>query len=115
MTGGDVIRRARRMAGLPQRVLAQRLETAPSVLSRWEGGHVEPGFSAVAGAVDACGLSLADVLVEPEVDAHDSSLLETTLALTVDERLQRLIAYVHFVQAGREAMSSRWAHSGRMS
>jgi hypothetical protein len=77
------------------------------VLSRWESGHVEPGFAAVARAVDACGLSLLDVLAEPVVDAHDASLLETTLALTVDERLQRLMAYVHFAQAGREAMSSR--------
>lgn len=95
------------MAGLTQRALAQRFDTTPSVLSRWESGHVEPGFSAVARAVDACGLSLVDVLAEPEVDAHDASLLETTLALTVDERLQRLIAYVQFVQAGREAMSAR--------
>lgn len=95
------------MAGLTQRALAQRLETTPSVLSRWESGHVEPAFSTVARAVDACGLSLVDVLVEPEVAPHDASLLETTLALTVDQRLQRLIAYVQFVQAGREAMSSR--------
>lgn len=94
------------MAGLTQRALAQRLETTPSVLSRWERGQVEPGFAAVARAVDACSLSLVDVLGEPEADAHDASLLETTLALTVDERLQRLIAYVRFVQAGREAMSS---------
>jgi transcriptional regulator with XRE-family HTH domain len=95
------------MAALTQRTLAQRLDTTPSVLSRWESGQVEPGFSAVARAVDACGLSLLDVLAEPAVGAHDASLLETTLALTVDERLQRLIAYVQFVQAGREAMSSR--------
>ena len=95
------------MAALTQRELAQRLGTTPSVLSRWEGGHVEPGFSAVADAVDACGLSMVDVLDASEVDAHDASLLETTLALTVDERLQRLIAYVQFVRAGRAAMSSR--------
>lgn len=40
------------------------------------------------------------------MDPHDASLLETTLAMTVDQRLQRLIDYVRFVQAGRIAMQA---------
>ena len=107
MTGGEVIRRARRMAGLTQAELAQRLETTRSVLSRWENSQVEPGFTAVVRAVEACGLTLVNVLREPEVDPHDVSLLDTTLALTVDERFQRLMDFVRFVRAGREAMRAR--------
>lgn len=95
------------MAGVTQSTLAGRLATTPSVLSRWENGQVEPGFAAVVRAVEACGLTLVDVLREPEVDPHDASLLETTLALTVDGRLQRLIDHVRFVRAGREAMHAR--------
>ncbi len=107
MSGGEVIRRARRMAGLTQAELAQRLETTRSVLSRWENSQVEPGFAAVERAVAACGLTLVGVLSEPEVDPHDASLLETMLALTVDERMQRLIDFVRFVRAGQEAMHAR--------
>ncbi|MPY89353.1 MAG: helix-turn-helix domain-containing protein [Luteitalea sp.] len=107
MKGGDVIRKARRMAGLAQSDLAHDLGTTPSVLSRWENGQVEPSFAAVVRTVEACGLELAAVLSEPDADPHDVSLLETTLAMTVDERLQRLIDYVRFVGAGRAAMRAR--------
>ncbi len=69
--------------------------------------QVEPGFAAVVRSVEACNLRLADVLREPEADPHDLSLLETTLRLTPDERLRRLIDYVRFVRAGRQAMRTR--------
>jgi hypothetical protein len=52
----------------------------------------------------ACGTDLARVLAEPDPDPHDVGLLETTLAMTVDQRLERLKAYVRFVQAGRAAL-----------
>ncbi len=107
MKGGEVIRKARRMSGFTQVALARRLNAPASVLSRWETGQVEPGFAAVVRAVEACDLKLADVLSEPEADPHDVSLLETTLRLTVDERLERLIDYVRFVRAGQKAMRAR--------
>jgi transcriptional regulator with XRE-family HTH domain len=103
----DIIRRARRISRLTQADLAERLATTPPVLSRWENGQVEPGFSAVVRAVEACGLTLADVLREPDADPHDISLLDSTLAMSVDARLQRLIDYVRFVRIGREALHSR--------
>jgi transcriptional regulator with XRE-family HTH domain len=105
--GGEVIHRARVRAGLTQVDLARRLGTTPSVLSRWEKGQVEPGFAAVDRAVEACDVPLADAVRELDADPHDISLLETTLALSVDARLQRLIDYVRFVRAGQEALSSR--------
>ncbi len=102
-----MIHKARRMSGLAQTELARRLNAPASVLSRWENAQVEPGFAAVVRAVEACDLRLADVLSEPEADPHDVSLLETTLALTPDERLKRLIDHVRFVKAGRKAMRAR--------
>ena len=92
------------MGGLSQRELAHRLATTPSVLSRWENEQVEPAFAAVVRAVEACELTLVDVLREHQHEAHDASLLDTTLAMTVDERLLRLIDYVRFVHAGQQAL-----------
>jgi hypothetical protein len=66
----------------------------------------DPPLSVVDSAARACGTDLAAVLAEPEPDPHDVSLLETTLAMTVDERLERLKAYVRFVQAGRAALGN---------
>lgn len=70
----------------------------------WEDGSVEPTFAEVDSAVVATGTTLAVLLAEPDVDPHDTALLDTTLALTVDERLLRVIAHVRFVRAGQAAM-----------
>jgi len=59
-----------------------------------------------AAAEVANPADLAAVLAEPEPDPHDIGLLETTLAMTADQRLQRLKAYVRFVQAGRAALGN---------
>lgn len=42
--------------------------------------------------------------VVQHLDPHDASLLATTLSLSPEQRLQRLIDYVRFVNAGRAAM-----------
>jgi transcriptional regulator with XRE-family HTH domain len=96
-----VILRARRRAGIGQAVLAERLGTTPSVISRWERGHVEPSFEAVDSVALACGFDLAVVLSEPDPEPHDLGLLESTLSMTPSERLQRLIDFVAFVEAAR--------------
>jgi len=104
MAGGAVIQRARRRSGLTQAELARRTATTASAVSRWEAGQVEPGYATVERCVEACGLTVLAVLREPEVDPHDRALLDTTLALTVDERAQRLIDYIRVVRAGRAAV-----------
>lgn len=73
-------------------------------MTGWEDGSVEPTFAEVDAAVAATGSSLAVLLAEPVVDPHDAALLDTTLALTVDERLLRVVAHVRFVRAGQAAM-----------
>lgn len=106
MTGGDVIRRARRRAGLSRTALARLLATTEEQIARWEDGPDEPTFADVDLAARVTGAQLVDVLAEPDLDPHDASLLDTTLALTVDGRLRRLIAHARFVRAGRDAVSS---------
>ena len=67
---------------------------------------VNPPLSVVDSVARACSADLARVLAEPEADPHDVGLLETTLAMTVDQRLQRLKEYVRFVEAGRAALKN---------
>jgi hypothetical protein len=47
------------------------------------------------------------VLSEPDPDPPDVSLLEESLRLSVDERLERMLAYVRFIEAGRTALRDR--------
>lgn len=88
MRGGDLIREARRRAGLSQRQLAERMHTAQSVVARWESGATTPSFDTVVRAVRACGFEL-DVHLVPAAEGfeHDWSLAEQNLALTPEERL----------------------------
>jgi transcriptional regulator with XRE-family HTH domain len=97
-----VIRRARTRSGLSTEELAGRLGVAVTEVEGWE--QADPQFSLVEHVVQACGAELSAVLAEPEPDPHDLSLLETTLNMTVEDRLRRLENYVRFVQAGREAL-----------
>ncbi len=102
VSGGAVIARARRRAGLSQSELGTKLGTTRSAVCRWEHGRVDPSFGAVERAVSACGSRLADVLAEPDPDTHDLALLETSLGLTISARLQRLIDFAEFVESGRK-------------
>lgn len=101
--GGQVVRRARLRSGLTQEQLAQRVGTTASAVSRWEHAKAEPGYATVERCVAACDLTLPAVLREADVDPHDSSLLDACLALSIDERAERLIHFVRVVQAGRAA------------
>ena len=89
-------------SGVSAGELARRLGIAEGQLAAWISG--DPPLSVVDGVARACSTDLARVLAEPEPDPHDVGLLETTLAMTVDQRLERLKAYVRFVQAGRVAL-----------
>ncbi len=75
MRGGEIIKEARRRAGLRQRELAERLGTTQSVITRWERGQRSPTFETLVRAVRACGLDLAVSLGPPDPD-HDLFLRE---------------------------------------
>jgi transcriptional regulator with XRE-family HTH domain len=100
-----VIGRILRRSGVSAAELAGRLGVGDRQVADWIRG--DPPLSVVDAVARACSADLARVLAEPEPDPHDVSLLETTLAMTVDQRLDRLKAYVRFVQAGRTALGSQ--------
>jgi transcriptional regulator with XRE-family HTH domain len=111
MRGGELIKEARRRAGISQRELAQRLSTTQSVVARWESGATGPSFETVVRAVRACGFEL-DVHLLPldEGFEHDWSLAAENLSRTPEERLANHTAAHDFaerLQRGRRASRAR--------
>lgn len=92
MTGADLVREARRRAGLTQRELAERAGTTQSAVARLESGRTRPSFDTVLRMIRLCGFRL-DVALDP-YDDSDLAQAEALLRLTVDERVDRVAAVV---------------------
>jgi transcriptional regulator with XRE-family HTH domain len=103
MRGGELIREARRRAGLTQRQLADRLGTTQSAIARLERGRTEPSYERVVESVRACGLELVPQLL-PDDDA-DWSVASTNLLADPETRVRRHRAALRFARAGRRAMT----------
>ena len=88
MQGGELIREARKRAGLTQTELGERLGTTQAQIARWESGRTSPSFRRVVEAVRACGLDLGVRIVTPD-DQH-ALLIDHSLRRTAAERLDRL-------------------------
>ena len=101
MKGGLIIRRARRRAGVTQSELASRLSTSQSLVARWERGIVEPPFETVLRAVRECGLELSLGLSTYD-DQHDV-LIDSSLQVTPEERLERMVTSEAFAEELRSA------------
>lgn len=80
--GNDLVREARRRAGLSQRELAERAGTTQSALARLETGRSTPSFDTVLRLVRMCGFDLDVMLVERDDSdwAQAVELLELTPA-----------------------------------
>lgn len=63
MDGGELIKEARRRAGLTQQELAEKMATTQSVIARWESGRRSPTFATLTRALRACGFYLSPRLV----------------------------------------------------
>lgn len=87
MRGGQLIREARRRAGLSQAALAARAGTAQSGIARWESGRTAPSLDDVRRLVRLCGFDLEVSIVPP--DDTDAAQSERLLALTPTERVER--------------------------
>lgn len=82
--GGDLVREARRRAGLTQRELAERAGTTQSAIARLERGRSSPSLDTVRRLVRLCGLDLEVMLVE--ADNSDVAQAGAMLSMTVEER-----------------------------
>jgi ribosome-binding protein aMBF1 (putative translation factor) len=100
MVSGDLLREARRRAGLSQAELAKRAHKPTSVVGRWERGEVIPSFDTLRDMIRACGFDLRFSLEERD-DSQDAAI-ETALDLTPAERLAQLEAAAEFLAEARQ-------------
>jgi transcriptional regulator with XRE-family HTH domain len=89
MEAADIVRIARRRAGLSQEQLGLRSGMHRNVISRWERGESDPSLASLRALVAACDLEL--VLRLSERDESLTELVEDQLALTPLERLDLLL------------------------
>jgi transcriptional regulator with XRE-family HTH domain len=85
--GGDLIREARRRAGLTQAELADRADTAQPAIARWESGRTAVSLDDVVRLVRLCGLDVEFHLVER--DDSDISQAARLASLSGQQRLDR--------------------------
>ena len=91
MRAADLIREARKRAGLPQEELARRLNTTQSVIARWEKGDRDPGLDTLQRIARACDLDLSVGLVPH--DDHDLILALQTRDLRPGERIEYMLQW----------------------
>jgi predicted transcriptional regulator len=87
-TARDMLRKARRRAGLTQRALAARTGIAQPTIARIERGTDDPRVSTVARLLAACGESLE--AVGRRGDGIDTTLFDELLRLSPAERVRLL-------------------------
>ena len=101
MLGSDLVREARRRAGLTQQELAERAGTTQSAIARLERGRTSPSFDLVLKLIKAAGFRL-DVALDP-YDGSDIAQAEALLRLPVDERFDQMYAAIAFAEELRAA------------
>jgi transcriptional regulator with XRE-family HTH domain len=103
--GNDLVREARKRAGLTQAELAQRAGTTQSAIARIETGETAPSFDSVLRLVRLCDLDL-DIMLVPRDQSDWIQALRLT-KLSPEERLlrhQRALAQLREMrQAGTRA------------
>jgi transcriptional regulator with XRE-family HTH domain len=104
VSSATLIREARKRAGLTQAELAARVATTQSAVARWERGASRPTLERLESLVEACGLEL-NLGLGPRND-DELAALRRNLALSVDERVERVVHLQRFREAGRDAMTA---------
>jgi transcriptional regulator with XRE-family HTH domain len=87
---GQLLREARRRAGLTQRALAERAGVTQPTVARIERGDSRPSLERLLTLIRVCDLDL-DIRVVP-LDEDAWTMVERGAASTPDERLDRLLA-----------------------
>lgn len=101
MIGGELVREARRRAGLTQKELAERAGTTQSSIARLESGRTSPTLERLEWLLQLCGFSMSISLATYD----DSHLVQAKALLrrTVDERIADNAAGLKFGNELQEA------------
>lgn len=105
--GNDLVREARKRAGLTQRELAELAGTTQSSIARLESGRTSPTFDTVLRLVRLCGMDL-DIMLG-ERDDSDWCQARSLLSLTPAERVDRGMRVASQMWAIRAAGTGRGA------
>jgi transcriptional regulator with XRE-family HTH domain len=102
MLGGDLVREARRRAGLTQAELATRAETTQSAIARLESGRTSPTFDQLQRLLKLCGFRL-DVSLAG-YDDSELSQAQGNLRNSTEGRLANMESALQFIFEGRRAL-----------
>jgi len=88
---GYLVCEARRRAGLTQRALAKRADTAQSVVARIERGQTSPSGRTLDRLLAAAGFELrAHLLPRPVLESHMLEDVRRILCLSPEDRLREV-------------------------
>lgn len=99
--GPELVREARKRAGITQAELASRVGSTQPAIARIESGRSQPSFDRVVDLIRACGFDL-HVHLEPE-DGSDWSQARVSLSRTPDQRIADNAAGIAFADDLRRA------------
>ena len=105
MTPAQLLRETRKRHGVSQKDLARRAGTTQSAISRIERGGVSPTFETLSELLYMLGEDLV-LGAEPTDSGIDRSLIRANLALSMQERFDRGLAFSEFVRRTRGGLSS---------
>src|SRR2546421_11073777 len=105
MVSWAIVQEGRRRAGLSQRELAARAGTSQSAIARIERGRQLPSLETLQRLLRACDLELRFELVQH--DTHDDDLMDATLAMSPERRIQAVEEMTRVAAAARPTTPRR--------
>lgn len=96
MRSSELIKVARKRAGLTQVQLAERAGTSQPAIARWEAGERDPGFSTLQRLIQSCDLDLS-IALNP-TDLHDLSLALRTREMTPGQRVENMLEWTRSLE-----------------
>jgi len=105
MISGDLIKEARKRAGITQTELGTRLGKTQSAIARWERDDVQPSLETLREIVRGCGLDLSFFI--SKFDDSNITIIDEHLRMTTKERFTDLMSRVRFHEQREQRKSSR--------
>lgn len=96
MKVSELIRVARKRAGLTQAQLAEKAGTSQPAIARWEAGERDPGFGTLQRLIHACDLDMSIAL--NQADLHDLSLALRTREMTPGQRVENMLNWTRSLE-----------------
>jgi transcriptional regulator with XRE-family HTH domain len=96
MISGDLIKEARKRAGLTQAELGARIGKSQTAIARWERDEVRPSLETLREIIRGCGLDISFFI--SVFDDSNATIIDEHLRMTTKERFVDLITRVRFIE-----------------